>query len=83
MRFKFEEKAKIGTLYLLGLITENDKSEFLSLLEKTTSMCLSLKIDISGVTDIPEEFFGIVSGYTDIEIVGDINRFERKDSESV
>lgn len=73
MRFKFEEKAKVGTLYLLGVITANDRSEFLSLLEKTTSMCSVLKIDISGVQNIPKEFFEIVENLADTEIIGKKN----------
>ena len=65
MRFKFEEKAKVGTLYLLGVISKNDRSELLSLLEKTSSMCSELKIDISGVEKISEDNIELLTGFAD------------------
>jgi len=70
MRFKFEETEKTGTLYLSGVITKNDRSELLSLLEKTASMCLILKIDISEVQKITVDNLEILENFTDIEIIG-------------
>ncbi len=70
MRFKFEEKAKIGTLYLLGIISKNDRSELLSLLEKTSSMCTELKIDISGVERISDDNLELLADFTDSDLQG-------------
>ena len=70
MRFKFEEKAKVGTLYLLGVISKNDRSELLSLLEKTSSMCTELKIDISGVERISDENLKLLTSFADSDIKG-------------
>lgn len=70
MRFKFEETEKTGTLYLSGVITENDRSELLSLLEKTSSMCHVLRIDISEVKKITGGNIEILKHFTDMKIIG-------------
>jgi|GEM_PF-6746305 len=70
MRFKFEETEETGTLYLSGAITKNDKSELLSLLEKTASMCLVFKIDISEVQKITVDNLEILENFADMKIVG-------------
>lgn len=70
MKFKFEETKKTGKLYLSGVITENDRSELLSLLEKTASMCLVLRIDISAVKKITKDNLEILENFTDVEIIG-------------
>ena len=70
MKFKFEETEKVGTLHLSGRILKNDRTELISLLEKTASMCSTLAIDISGVEKITKDNLGILESFTDIEIIG-------------